>query len=88
VRPRLLCSESHAAGRRARAKNGFVRIEDVISPARTGFHRQLVAAAAGLDVETVNNGLSFVRPVTDGISIPRRLTWSVRVSFDGTRKPI
>ena len=45
-----------------RAPNGFVRIEDVISRHELDSIANSFAAAAGLDVETVNNGLSFVRP--------------------------
>jgi 5-methylphenazine-1-carboxylate 1-monooxygenase len=45
-----------------RAPNGFVRIEDVISGHELDSIANSFAAAAGLDVETVNNGLSFVRP--------------------------
>jgi hypothetical protein len=45
-----------------RAPNGFVRIEDVISLHELDSIANSFAAAAGLDVETVNNRLSFVRP--------------------------
>jgi 5-methylphenazine-1-carboxylate 1-monooxygenase len=45
-----------------RAPNGFVRIEDVISRHELDSIANSFAVAAGLDVETVNNGLSFVRP--------------------------
>lgn len=45
-----------------RAPNGFVRIEDVISRHELDSIANSFAAAAGLDVETVNSGLSFVRP--------------------------
>ncbi|MBR1271588.1 flavin-dependent oxidoreductase [Bradyrhizobium sp. AUGA SZCCT0222] len=43
-----------------RAPNGFVRIEDVISRHELDSIANSFAVAAGLDVETVNNGLSFV----------------------------
>jgi 5-methylphenazine-1-carboxylate 1-monooxygenase len=45
----------------ARAPNGFVRISDVISREELDRIANSFAVAAGLDVETVNNGLSFVR---------------------------
>jgi 2-polyprenyl-6-methoxyphenol hydroxylase-like FAD-dependent oxidoreductase len=45
-----------------RAPNGFARIEDVISRHELDSIANSFAAAAGLDVETVNNRLSFVRP--------------------------
>jgi 2-polyprenyl-6-methoxyphenol hydroxylase-like FAD-dependent oxidoreductase len=45
-----------------RAPNGFARIEDVISRHELDSIASSFAAAAGLDVETVNNGLSFMRP--------------------------
>ena len=45
-----------------RAPNGFVRIEDVISRHELDSIANSFAAAAGLDVETVNNRLSLVHP--------------------------
>jgi 2-polyprenyl-6-methoxyphenol hydroxylase-like FAD-dependent oxidoreductase len=45
-----------------RAPNGFVRIDDVISRGELDSIANSFATAAGLDVETVNNRLSFVRP--------------------------
>ena len=45
-----------------RAPNGFVRIEDVISRHELDSIANSFAAAAGLDVETVNKGHPFVRP--------------------------
>ena len=45
-----------------RAPNGFVRIEDVISRHELDLIANSFAVAAGLDVETANIGLSFVRP--------------------------
>lgn len=45
-----------------RAPDGFVRIEDVISRHELESIANSFATAAGLDVETVNNGLSFVPP--------------------------
>ena len=45
-----------------RAPNGFVRIEDVISRDELDSIANSFAAAAGLDVETVNKGHPFVRP--------------------------
>jgi 5-methylphenazine-1-carboxylate 1-monooxygenase len=45
-----------------RAPRGFVRIEDVISREELDSIAGSFAAAAGLDVETVNNRPSFVRP--------------------------
>jgi 5-methylphenazine-1-carboxylate 1-monooxygenase len=44
-----------------RMPNGFVRIEDVISRHELDSIANSFAVAAGLDVETINNGLSFVR---------------------------
>jgi 2-polyprenyl-6-methoxyphenol hydroxylase-like FAD-dependent oxidoreductase len=45
-----------------RAPNGFARIEDVISAEELHAGPQAFAAAAGLDVETVNARPSLVRP--------------------------
>jgi hypothetical protein len=45
-----------------RAPKGFVRIEDAISRHELDSIPDSFAVAAGLDVEAVNNGLSFVRP--------------------------
>ena len=45
-----------------RAPNGFDRIEDVISPEELNAGPQAFAAAAGLDVDTVNARPSLVRP--------------------------
>ena len=45
-----------------RAPNGFVRIDDVISCEELDSIADSFAAAAGLDVETVNSRLPFVRP--------------------------
>ena len=45
-----------------RAPNGFVRIEDVISRHELDSIANSFAAAAGLDVETVNGRASFVHP--------------------------
>ena len=45
-----------------RAPNGFVRIKDVVSRHELDSIANSFAVAAGLDIETVNNRLSFVRP--------------------------
>jgi len=45
-----------------RAPNGFVRIDDVISRGELDSIANSFATAAGLDVETVNDRLSFVPP--------------------------
>jgi 5-methylphenazine-1-carboxylate 1-monooxygenase len=45
-----------------RAPHGFVRIDDVISREELDSIATSFAAAAGLDVETVNSRLPFVRP--------------------------
>jgi hypothetical protein len=45
-----------------RAPHGFDRIENVISREELDSIAGSFAAAAGLDVETVNNRPSFVRP--------------------------
>ena len=51
-----------------RAPDGFARIEDVISQENWMSSRSF-AAAAGLDVETVNSRPSFVQPTYATLSV-------------------
>jgi hypothetical protein len=65
-----------------RAPNGFVRIEDVISRHELDSIANSFAAAAGLDVETVNNRLSLVNSSQrTAYQSPRRLTGPARVEL-------
>jgi hypothetical protein len=46
-----------------RAPNGFARVEDVISQDELDVITKSFAAAAGLDVETVNNRPSYLSQI-------------------------